>query len=171
MWKIVFLTFIALVTLSCIKKEGCTNPYAFNYDSEAQEDDCSCIAYVDNMEGTYKITVTHYPRQTLQEGDQFEALVFRDHANCNANSPEDFNFIKFNNVFANFECGRYPLDKYTFNVSLDDNDSWAGAPIDGIGTIKNGVFHFEGSIYTSDGQYPIILDGTKISSDRRTDSC
>ena len=54
---------------------------------------------------------------------------------------------------------------------MEDNDDWAGAPIEGVGTIRGGVFHFEGKIHTSYGEFPIVLDGTKISADRRTESC
>ncbi len=170
MKKILLLILITFVLYSC-KKEGCTNQYAVNYDSEAEEDDSSCIAYVDEMEGTFRITVTSYPWQPSQEGEESYALVFSDYGVGNPSSPEDFNFIKFNNLFTFYGCDRYPLDKYTFNVSLEDDDRWACAPIEGTGTIKNGVFHFEGTVYTSEGPFPIVLDGIKISNERRTDAC
>ena len=66
MRKIFLLFLIALLIQSCSKKEGFTNQYALNYDSEAEDDDCSCISYIDVVEGTYRITVTSYPRQTSQ---------------------------------------------------------------------------------------------------------
>jgi hypothetical protein len=168
--NLLFISLLALIVCSC-KNEGCTNPYAVNYDAEAEEEDCTCVAYVDEMEGTFLITITSNPRQPSIEGDQFSTIVFKDHFGCNSETDEDFNFIKFNNLFTFFECDRYPLDKQTFTVSLSDNDTWAGAPVEGVGTIIDGTFHFEGTIYTSEGEFEIILDGTKSSDDRRTNAC
>ncbi|MFA6925002.1 MAG: hypothetical protein WC223_12220 [Bacteroidales bacterium] len=171
MRKILFLLIIILSLTSC-KRKGCTNPYAKNYDPKAKKEDCSCVAYVDEMEGTYEITVTSYPRDPSQVGDKKEVLVFKDHAGCNSNSFEDFNRIKFNNLFDFFECCGFPLNnKYYFNVTTEKNVAWCQAPVIGKGSIIQGVFHFEGTVSTSAGEFPIILDGYKKSTSRRTDAC
>jgi len=39
--KFILIAIVALTTLAC-KEEGCTDPYAFNYNSEAEKDDESC---------------------------------------------------------------------------------------------------------------------------------
>lgn len=158
--------------VSCGKKEGCTNPFALNYDVGAEEEDCSCVAYVDDMEGTFNVVVTSYPREKAQEGNAKNVLVFNDHFGCNSSKDSDFNKIKFNNLFTFFGCDKFVLtEKYYFEITLDHNAEWSGASVTGIGSIIDDIFHFEGIVYTSAGEFPIILDGTKISDDRRTSTC
>ena len=161
------LLFVSLLLLSC-KKEGCTNELATNYDSKAKEEDCSCTFLVDEMEGTFNVIVTKYPRQVLQEGEEKEILVFNDHKGCNSESDEEFDRIRFNNLFTFFGCDEFTLNGNSFEVTLEHKMDWAGAPVEGVGSITDGVFHFEGTVYTSAGEFPIILDGNKTIYSRRT---
>lgn len=169
--KSLFMLMVFGTSFSSCKTTGCTNPIATNYSESADEDDCSCEFYVDDMIGTFTVTITSYPRQPSEEGRAFDMLTFIDYSKCATVTLDDLKEIKFNNLFKFYDCSILPLDQYTFTVTLDDNEYWAGAPLEGEGTIVHGVFHFEGIIYTSAGQFPIVLDGIKISSERRTDAC
>lgn len=167
------LTVLLLVAfcLGACKQEGCINEHALNYDPDANEDDCSCTSYADEMEGTFKVTVTSYPRQPAQEGDEFEALVFRGHGGCSSSSLADLNTVKFNNLFSNHKCEILSLNEHAFMISVEDHVEWLGAPLEGEGSIEDGALHFEGTVYTSAGTFPLVLDGIKTSEDRRTDAC
>lgn len=170
MKNILVLLFCSLALYSC-KKEGCTNEHATNYDQNAKEDDCSCTTQLDKIDGTYTVTVTRNSAHIYNQGDEFDVLVFLDLPKCQPYDPADIKSIKFNNLFTFFGCDQYPFEDYTFTVSLDDRDTWNNAPIEGTGSIKNGIFHFEGFIHTSSGKFPVEFDGIKTSSERRTDAC
>lgn len=148
------------------------NPLAKNFDSEAKQEDCSCIAYVDEMAGTYEVVATHYPLQTEQEGVKKEVLVFESHSRCISFDDKSLNEIQFNNLFEHYTCDHFILyDNYYFEVTKEDNAFWSGARVTGIGSIVNNVLNFKGTVYTSWGEYPIVLYGIKTSNDRRTSSC
>lgn len=52
----ILLAFFGLGSISCSKEEGCTDPDATNYDSDAEEDDGSCN-YDNNDDGNDKMAV------------------------------------------------------------------------------------------------------------------
>jgi hypothetical protein len=149
-----FLLLIPFLTLACEEKEKVS----------------PCKVLIDQMVGTYQVKVTTYPRDPSQEGEQKDVLVFFEPNECNC--AGDKNRILFNNLFGFFECTALDFNtNNTFQVAYQDGETWYNAPIQGKGFIKNGVFHFEGTVYTSMGELPIILDGKRNSSERRTDAC
>ncbi len=144
-------------------------PLLLACEKEAEEfDPCADLAY--SIEGTYNITVTSYSLQPFQVGDEKEVLVFAHLYACYEEEPQDK--ILFNNLFGFFDCTVLTLvDNNTFTVTYEDGDSWFAAPIRGDGSIIDEVFHFEGFVMSSGKEHPIVLDGVKISQDRRTDAC
>ena len=162
MKKLLIFLFITISISSC-DVEGCTNKYALNYNPKAELDNCSCIGYADAMEGVYKITITSCPGKISQEGNELRTLVFKAHTGCESSTQYEFNSIRFHSLFTSGTCDWYPLDKFTFTVALKEYEDWGGAKIEGTGTIKKGVFHFEGTMHTSAGQFPIVLEGIKTS--------
>jgi hypothetical protein len=169
--KLLVLMAFALVAFSSCKNEGCTNSYALNYDSEAEEEDCSCIAPIDELEGTYALVLTSYPSVSILEGSDFDALLFRDHGGCNSTDDSDFERIKFNNLFTFFGCDRFVMTDRTFEITLDDNILYRYEAVVGIGTFIGTNFRFEGVVHTPDGASPIVIEGSRSSIERRTGSC
>ncbi|MFK8039661.1 MAG: hypothetical protein AB8B74_15320 [Crocinitomicaceae bacterium] len=64
---------VAIITISC-KKEGCTNPGAENYNSEADIDDGSCINLID-YEGTYIVKDSLYVNGIFNEYKSYELVL------------------------------------------------------------------------------------------------
>jgi uncharacterized protein (TIGR02145 family) len=63
----------ALTLSSCIKKEGCTNPDAVNYDDDAKEDDGSCIFPIPSH--SYLNPNLTYSSVTDIEGNTYATIV------------------------------------------------------------------------------------------------
>jgi len=123
-----------------------------------------CETLKQKLSGTYHITVTSYPLQTSQEGDEKDILVFPSY-NCDTT-------IQFNNLFHFFGCNEFSFTKAKyFKVYYESSAEWQGADIQGTGSIINGVFHFEGTVINGGIEYPIILDGKKTTSFMRTSAC
>ncbi|MDB5256763.1 MAG: hypothetical protein JWM14_1458 [Chitinophagaceae bacterium] len=152
MMKLLFTFFLlAALTLftTCKKKEEVPNP---------------CEELQAKLQGTYDITVTSYPLQTSQEGDEKEVLVFPSY-NCS-------NSIQFNNLFQFFGCSTFPFtESKHFTLTYADGATWQGARVQGAGNIINGIFHFEGTVINGGTEYPIVLDGKKASDFMRTSAC
>ena len=51
-----FVCLSVLILSSCKKEEGCTDPTAMNYSSDAEEDNGTCIHAYDLAQGTWNIT-------------------------------------------------------------------------------------------------------------------
>jgi hypothetical protein len=140
---------LLLFTTACKKNEDVKSP---------------CEDLYEQLLGTYNITVTQYPLQTSQEGEEKEVLVFPPN-NCNG-------IIHFNNLFQFFNCSAFPFtESKFFTVTYADNATWQGAAVQGKGSIINGVFHFEGMVMHRGEEYPIVLDGKKASTFMRTSAC
>ena len=56
--RMYFLILAAGLGLAACKKEGCTSPYAENYDASAKKDDGSCVLQRDKFLGTYAAAQT-----------------------------------------------------------------------------------------------------------------
>ncbi len=150
-----FLGTILFLVLSSCTKEETVDP---------------CDALATSLEGTYEVTLTSYPRQPSQEGEKKDILVFTDLTNCQGGSGSDR--ILFNNLFEYFGCtGHFLVNESEFEIEYTDNLYWAGAYLKGTGSISNGNFYFEGNVFTSAGEFPIVLVGEKTSQNRRTDAC
>ena len=163
---------LALVALACsILFSGCN--LGFN---EEEEEVHPCHVRANTLNGTYLITITEYPLQTTTEGWDAEVLVFTQLNKCFYSSDTTkIDRILFNGLFEGFGsyfCSGHKLEPDdTFIITYEDNVDWAGGPIRGIGSIVDGVFRFEGEVLNSTGNHRIVLDGMKISQDRRTDAC
>jgi len=147
-------------------------PFLFACEKEPVNTHQTCNVLTKDLDGTYEITITHYPWQRSQEGETFDVLVFAELDQCYSGNDTDSNTIKFSNLFVFYGCSIFKLiDQHQFIVKIDDYQDWAGAPLIGEGVIVSGRFHFEGTVFTSGGQFPIILEGEKASNSRRTDAC
>ena len=156
----IILLFLVSLIIGCEKEEEEKDPFR------------SCRRLMESLEGTYNITVISYPRQQSQEGTVIDILVFLDLNKCFDAKNGDVDRILFNNLFEFYGCSSHVLiENSSFIVTYEDDEQWAGAPLKGEGNIENGSFHFEGTIFTSAGEFPIVLDGIKTSQERRTDAC
>ena len=141
------------------------------YGCERQEE-TPCHDLINLLEGTYEITITTYKRQPGIEGDTKDILVFLDLDKCYSSDENKFDIIQFNNLFGFFECTKHELiNQSEFVIKYEDNIRWFLVPVQGTGYIRDEVFHFEGTVITSSGEHEIVLDGLKLSDDRRTDAC
>ena len=57
MKRLILLSFLLILFNACIKEQGCTDPLAINYNSEAEEDNGSCIAI---LNGCTDVTAFNY---------------------------------------------------------------------------------------------------------------
>ena len=131
-----------------------------------------CHDLINLLEGTYEITTTTYERQPSVEGETKDILVFSELSKCYTGRKDKIDIIRFNNLFGFFECTEHELiNGNKFVIEYEDNVRWFLAPVRGTGYIRNTVFYFEGTVLTSTGEHKIVLDGLKISNDRRTDAC
>ncbi|MDB9931095.1 hypothetical protein OAD98_00010 [Flavobacteriales bacterium] len=111
------------------------------------------------LEGNYSGTVTHYPWQSSQEGDEIFFVLSTD-IECKGDGTND-NIHLYD--FFTSDCAEYKLfDNNSFTVTYTGRSSWSGAGIKGTGTFKDNKFHFEGFVNTTSGDQPIILDASRI---------
>jgi hypothetical protein len=145
---------ILILLTSLILLTTCTN----------NDEKSHCQQLYENLLGTYVITVTSYPLQRSQEGEDKEVLVF---------PPRDCNgLVLFNNLFQFFNCDEFPFTEgKNFTVLYSDGALWNAAPVQGKGSIHHGIFHFEGTVNSRGTEYLIILDGKKSTDFMRTSAC
>ncbi len=96
---------------SCSKKEGCTDPAATNFDSEAQTDDGSCIypeeePVVDVMEANVTIVFNHH----------FDGIP----VNVNTMDEHNFMYVTANNDTISISKLKYLLSGFTLMTTGGD---------------------------------------------------
>ncbi|MFT4981060.1 MAG: hypothetical protein ACI9UR_000907 [Bacteroidia bacterium] len=99
---------------SCNKKRGCTNPTADNYDSEAVEDDDTCIPTRFKFIGTYD------GYGTIE--DEPNVLVSYDQVGVTITDETEDDQLKFIIGYSNFDVPVNTLDcvlngTYDFNIN------------------------------------------------------
>jgi hypothetical protein len=123
------------------------------------------------LRGHYEVRVTLYPRQPSQEGDSKEVRTYLRLDKCrNYGTPD---LIYFYNLFEFFNCSHSMelIDDHRFIITYDDGHEWAGAPVKGEGTVIDEKFNFTGTVSTSEGEFPIVLDGSRVSSTYENNIC
>ncbi len=130
-----------------------------------------CEKIDEQLEGYYIVTVTHYPLQSSQEGYKEEVRVWTSLDKCRNYDISDA--IYFYNLFKYYECSEKIelIDNHKFIIEYEDGHEWVSAPVKGEGTIVDEKFNFTGTVYTSAGEFPIVLDGFRFSSDIGNNIC
>ncbi len=153
--RVVLLVMIALSSISC----------------EKEPEEMSCRKRNQHLQGTYSVVVVQYPRDSKQEGEEKFILAFNQPESCYTDGQE-VDKILFNNLFGYFECTSHELlNNNSFYFGYDKDVRWSGAPLKGEGNIIDGKLHFRGTVYTSAGEFPIVLEGEKVDDDMRTTAC
>lgn len=81
----VLILLVGFLMLTSCNKEGCTDPLAENYSSDATENDGSCVFPRDKFIGTFSVT------ETCNSGNQnYDILI--------SNSAVGTNYININNI-------------------------------------------------------------------------
>lgn len=128
-----------------------------------------------SLRGIYRITITSYPRQLSQEGENWDISLYPDCYFCLNRDNQEIQTIRIKNFFGlanSLDCTSHVfVDNHRFLINFEDGIDWAGAPLWGEGTIIEGKFHFEGTILTSAGEFPVILDGEKVFDETSTRNC
>jgi hypothetical protein len=155
MFRIFSIIILSTLLISGCKKE---REKSINLESETVD---PCKELIDKMDGTYRITVISYPRQHSQEGEEKYFTLFLDPKNCYNSS--DTNQISFGGLFDPYSTTNIKLFNNKFIIEYKHGCEWSSAPVKGEGTIINEVFHFTGTIGTSVGEFPIVLDGNRTN--------
>jgi hypothetical protein len=146
------ITFSFLISSSCNKKEGCTNPKAENFDPTAEREDGSCIGQRAKFLGLYQVS-------DLCGLGQAEYLVEVKASNINLDDILLFNVTKgFTNTgeqitYSNPIIATIVNSKFTFDEQMPDADGiyiYAGK-----GTIVGNEINM--SFKVKGGNKPIML--------------
>ncbi len=128
--NLLLITFsLSLIFSSCKKKEGCTDPTAKNYNSEADKDCEGCCEYDASATAQYRLVIENGAKSIYQG----EAITYKAHLVD----------TKGNNV---------PVSSVTWSVSNSAAGSFSGAvftSIDDVSTQITATATYEGKTYTA----------------------
>jgi len=154
---ILFLLISSVVSNSCNKKEGCTNPKAENFDPSAEREDGSCIGQRAKFLGLYEVTEQCGNTQITPS-----YLVEVKASNINLDDILIFNLSKdlenLDVVPDNFNF-EFPLvativnSRFTFDKQAPDGDGWYIQ--EGKGEIIGNEINFNYKIKYGDGVNPL----------------
>ena len=148
---------VALFQLSsCAKKQGCTDPTAPNYNSDAEKDNGSCIDLTENIVGTY-------------EGNIADSLVVDE---SSTETAEIYEVTKIDNSHIKLTSASGDFPEFTAEVIADedagvlvliDDFSFDGTSFEGFNICSNGICG-NGGLDPNDNLYIVAIstDGSRF---------
>jgi hypothetical protein len=144
-----------LISSSCNRKEGCTNPKAENFDPTAEREDGSCIGQRAKFIGLYEVTeicgtgqLNYLAEIKASNVTLDEILIF--------NFPKDvgeINGISNDIRFENPVVATIVNSKFTFDRQMPDGDGWYIQ--DGKGTINGNEINMSFRVKNGNGTLPL----------------
>ena len=125
---VLFLALTVSMATSC-QKEGCTNPIAENFDSDADEDDGSCILPREKFLGSYNVN------ENCSSGNYSYAISI---------TPSTSNETQV--IITNFYESGDNVRATVSGSSIEFNDTQSGITYSGTGTISGNTLTI---IYTA----------------------
>ena len=132
MKKLLFIAFIAIITIAC-KKEGCTDQNATNYNADAKKDDGSCMYSSDHsIIGVWELVsaIISYSEGYLDSNGS-EVIIYSDSETYPDNQSDywtqDFLDFKSNTIVS-----------YSYEYQVVNNDTTQSIYMDTINYVKNG---------------------------------